>query len=593
MFNLMAKVSRTIVAALIACVFGGTVLAAPGDLDSTFGDDGIVTTPIPNESIGAASGIVIQPDGRSVVTVFARSIVGGFDLAVVRYNIDGTLDTTFSGDGIFASPFDADDLDVPGALTLQSDGKILVVGSVVDDQVGGFFILRLNSDGSLDTTFGLGGIVRISVNGASNGISISVQPDGKILAAGTAFSPEDDFFLVLRLNSNGSLDTSFGNSGSARVSFGFIDFFEDMALQTDGRIILMGNGDVSSSNPYVAMARFTSNGTLDPTFGGDGTVTTQGIGLSGTSMALQTDGKLLVGGESQGDFAVLRLNTNGSFDTSFDNDGLAVTSFGPTSDMVNDLVALPDNKIVAVGETAIGQTLLDLDVAIARFNSNGSIDTTFGTGGKVVTRIGTGSDLMNAVAIQTDGKILAAGAGTETGSSQLTAIRYLSQSRRTRFDSDGDGRADISVFRPDGSNPSIWYFLNSSNGFRRASLDSIQTLLYRTITMATVGPILQFSGQVSGISSIVRTGLFGSSFLDLRRTSLSKTTTTVTEKAIRRFIATAHGTSLEVRAVIRQHSLEFQPTGRWPEIMMAMGRLIGRSIGTASGTFWEALPDIM
>ena len=439
-------------------VFLRPIFAAAGDLDLSFGINGIVSTPIPNEISASATDIVIQPDGKSVVSVLAIG-QSGFDLAVVRYNLDGTLDTSFSGDGIFNTPFGSD-TDILSDIALQPDGKILAVGSLISGQTGGFLVMRLNPDGSLDTSFDGDGIIVINtVLGSANGLAVAVQADGKIYAAGNAFNANGDFFSVIRLNSNGSLDTTFGDNGKAAVSFGFVDFLSDMKLQSDGKIVLMGDADLSSSNPYLALVRFNSNGTLDNTFDGDGRVTTQIAGLSGTALALQSDGRILVSGSLSGDFAVLRYNLNGSLDNSFDGDGIATASFGPGSDAAHDLIVQPDNKIIAVGETAAGSNLFDLDMAAVRFNPNGSLDSTFGINGKVVTKIGEGSDLANAVALQANGKIILAGAGTKLGSSQVTLVRYLNQNR-TRFDFDGDGKADISVFRPV---ERVWYIQNSSN----------------------------------------------------------------------------------------------------------------------------------
>lgn len=458
MTKILQNIGGLILVGLLLAAFSKTILAAAGDLDSGFGGDGIVSTPIPGELIGSATDIVIQPDGKPLVAVLARG-QAGFDLAVIRYNTDGTLDTGFGGDGIFNSPFGSSDADTANSIALQTDGKILITGSLITGQTAGFAVLRLNADGSLDPSFDGDGIVVNSVLNSADGQAIEVQTDGKILVAGHAFSSAGDFFAVTRLNSDGSVDTSFGTNGSAVISFGLIDFFGAMALQPDGKIILLGDADVSSSNSFVALVRYNANGTLDNTFDGDGWAATQMTGLSGSAVALQTDGKILVGGSLIGDFAVLRYDPNGALDNTFDGDGVALASFDSDGDAVHDLIVQPDNKIIAVGETAVGPGFLDLDIATVRFNSNGSLDTGFGAGGKVVTRISANSDLANAVALQTDGKILLAGAGTELGSSQVTLVRYLNQNR-TRFDFDGDGKADISLFRP---STNVWYIQNSSD----------------------------------------------------------------------------------------------------------------------------------
>ena len=446
-------------AVLWLAFFTEAIFARAGDLDVSFGGDGIVSTPLPNESIGAASGLLVQADGKLLVSVLA--VGQDFDSAIVRYNPDGTLDTTFSGDGVFNSPFPAGDADAANAIAQQADGRLLVAGPLISGKFGGFYVLRLNPDGSLDTTFSGDGIMTGSILGTADARALAVQPDGKILVAGITFNSSsfEDYFAVTRLNSNGSLDTAFGVGGSATVSFGAIDFFDDMALQADGKIILMGNADQSSANPYLAMVRFNANGVLDNTFDGDGRVMTRIEGLHGNSLTTQPDGKILVGGSLFSAFAVVRYNPNGSLDTTFDGDGIATTAFGTTSDGVNDLIVQPDNKIIAAGETAVGPSLLDLDMATARFNADGSLDTNFGTNGKVVVRVSGESDLANAVALQPDGKIVLAGAGTELGSRQVTLVRLRTQNQ-TKFDYDGDGRADISLFRPSSS---VWYIQNSSD----------------------------------------------------------------------------------------------------------------------------------
>ena len=157
-------------------VFSKPIFAAAGDLDLSFGSNGIVSTLIPNENIGSATDIVIQPDGKSVVSVLARG-ASGFDLAIVRYNLDGTLDTSFSGDGIINTPFGSD-TDMLSDIALQPDGKILAVGSLSTNSSGGFLVMRFNSDGSPDTSFDGDGIVLNTVLGSANGLAVAVQADG-------------------------------------------------------------------------------------------------------------------------------------------------------------------------------------------------------------------------------------------------------------------------------------------------------------------------------------------------------------------------------------------------------------------------------
>lgn len=188
-------------------------LAAAGDLDSSFGTSGIVITTIPDATLNEATDIIVQPDGKMVVSAFANG-GSGFDVVLARYNPNGTLDTSFSGDGIATTPF-GNEFELARAIARQPDGKILAAGRV-GASPSRFLVLRYNADGTLDTTFDDDGIVATTVLQNADAQSIAIQSDGKIVVAGNAVnSSNEDFFAVVRYNSDGSFDNSFNGTGSA------------------------------------------------------------------------------------------------------------------------------------------------------------------------------------------------------------------------------------------------------------------------------------------------------------------------------------------------------------------------------------------
>src|SRR5262249_26730856 len=303
-----------------------------------------------------ASSVAIQADGRIVAAVTAiNSTVD--DSALARYNTNGSLDTSFGTAGeVMTAGMDG------ASMALQSDGKIVVLG-------GGFDLARYNTNGSLDTTFGTGGLV--TTGRGFDAVAVKVQTDGQIVAAGTARSGISvvDFALA-RFTTSGALDTTFGSGGQVLTNFGnTIDFASGLAIQSDGRIVESGLSELSFfSNPDVdfALARYTTSGSLDTGFGTGGQLTTN-VGQGPTAdfgpagVAIQADGKLVVAGQevtAEGaDFALARYNSNGSIDTSFGTGGQVITSFA--NDSVGTSVAIQaDGKIVLVGDT-IGPTFRD------------------------------------------------------------------------------------------------------------------------------------------------------------------------------------------------------------------------------------------
>ena len=341
-----------------------------GSLDTTFDGDGMVTT-----AVGSADdrgyGVAVQPDGKILVAGMSYG-ASNQDFALVRYNSNGSLDTTFDGDGKVTTAIGTG-ADSGQAVALQPDGKILVAGYAMMS-TNDFAIVRYNSDGSLDTTFDGDGRVTAGLGTAGDfAYALLVQPDGKILLAGSAATSVPEFG-VARFNNDGSLDTSFDGDGKVTTAVRTNgDVGRALALQSDGKILVAGYSYNGSNNDF-ALVRYNANGSLDSTFDADGKVTTA-IGSSNDysyAMAVQSDGKILLAGFANmgtNDFAMARYNTDGSLDTTFDGDGMLTTAVG-SGGASFAMAVQPDGKIVVAGNA----TMTNSDFAVVRYNSDGTLD---------------------------------------------------------------------------------------------------------------------------------------------------------------------------------------------------------------------------
>lgn len=399
-----------------------------GILDTSFGNNGIVTTVISGTyNLGHTS--VVQADGKIIVAGEAGES-STYKVAVVRYNTDGTLDGSFANSGTLI-------VQVGSArsyarnIAIQPDGKIVIGAYTYDDIASDFALVRLNADGTLDSSFGTNGITIVD-NGSHEVVdAMTILNDGKILLAGNNY----DNFLAARFNTDGSLDTSFGTNGWTTTifdsSYGQV---KDATSQNDGKILLSGfASDISTGRHKIAVARFNTDGTIDSTFGTSGQVSFN-IGSFddyGAGVAVQTDGKIMIGGYtildsnfSKYDFAAVRLNSDGTFDDSYGTNGIVVTSVIDNGrNYAEQMLIQPDNKTVLMGFVGVGSN--DDDMGMVRFDIDGNLDATFGTGGKVTTDVNGRYDYGKAIAIQPDHKIILTGYSyTSAGVAEIVVARY-------------------------------------------------------------------------------------------------------------------------------------------------------------------------
>jgi uncharacterized delta-60 repeat protein len=410
----------------LVSVFTAGLLAQPGTLDPSFGGDGKVTTDLGGGDDGAFS-VAIQPDGKIVV---AGDSYNGQDrdFALARYNIDGSFDNSFSGDGIVTTDFGGIS-ESAISVAIQPDGKIVVGGYSYSGSVNHFALARYNIDGSPDIGFSGDGQLITDLSGYSDIVqSITLQPDGKIVAAGLSSNGTNPYFALARYNSDGSLDNSFSDDGKVTTDFdGEQERAYSVVLMPDGKIVVAGNLYDDTGYDF-ALARYNIDGSPDNGFGSNGEVTTDfgGGNEVAYSVALQPDGKIVAAGYSSNitgeDFALARYNIDGSLDNSFSDDGFATNSFGSLNSIATSVAIQPDGKIVVAG-----YSFYDFggDFALSRYNIDGSLDNDFGAGGQLSTNFGF-SDFAYSVALQPDGKIVVAGISQSGTDYDFGLARYFS-----------------------------------------------------------------------------------------------------------------------------------------------------------------------
>ncbi len=405
------------------------LVATDGDIDTSFGVDGKVITDV-GDSWSKTYSVAIQNDGKIVAAGYSYN-GSNEDFALVRYNTNGTLDTTFNSDGKVITDLGRD-RDFGRSVAIQNNGKIVVAGYSYNGSDNDFALVRYFSSGTLDWFFGDHGKVITDLGGSyDEARSVAIQNNGKIIVAGYSWNGSNYDFSLVRYCADGSLDIKFGIGGKVITDMGSHngDYACNIAIQSDGKIVVAGYTG-SSGNEDFALVRYNGNGILDTTFSDDGKVITDlgGFDDRACGVAIQNDGKIIAAGNSHSshngvdsDFALVRYDANGTLDTSFGANGIVTTNMGGHDGGLSVAIQY-DGKIIVAG---FGDNGSNNDFALVRYNSDGTLDTTFSDDGKVTTDLGGHGDVARSVAIQSDGKIVVAGSSNSGSNSDFAVVRYI------------------------------------------------------------------------------------------------------------------------------------------------------------------------
>ena len=311
-----------------------------------------------------ANAMLIQPDGKIVIEGWGLHT--NSMALTIRLNADGSPDNTFGLLGVVYTNFAFQTTDLGDALALQADGKIIIAGVY---NTGFITLARLKPDGVVDSSFGLNGVTITNVAGKPTGVA--VLPDGKIILGGDRVPQYQ--FIAMRFLSNGTADTSFNHTGLSATNVGdSYPVAHAFQLQSDGKVLVGGTGTFGNQGANFAVARFMQDGGIDPSYGHQGIATTdKNSGDDLRAMYLLPDGKLLVAGgtapASNYIFAVARIDSTGNPDHSFGDDGWITTFLLDSNDYVYAVAAQPDGKAIFAGTVHNDVTTND-EIALARYN---------------------------------------------------------------------------------------------------------------------------------------------------------------------------------------------------------------------------------
>ena len=399
-------------------------------LDKTFGNVGRVVTMLNDSS--TANDIAIQSDGK-IIAGGSTTISGSSYFALVRYNGDGSLDNSFGSEGKVVTR--VKDRCVISSIAIQSDGKILAGGSAYNDGANiftdsGYTIVRYRMNGSIDSVFGNNGITIIKMANGTGGLKkLLIKPDGKILTAGSVdMATFESTPVLVQLNADGSIDSSFGTDGKMEQHIDNIEKITDMGLAKDGKILVSGQIKNWEYVGDFALIRFLQNGRLDSSFGTDGIVKTDFNNDSLNNLKVENamglivlpDGSIVMAGynyTSPATFALAKYKVNGFLDSTFGAAGKVTTSVFGLYSFANDILADPSGNLFVSGYAGN-------NFAIAKYFSTGKPDSSFGKNGIDTTDFFGFSDMAFSSALQTDGKIILAGQAGGNTNYSIALARY-------------------------------------------------------------------------------------------------------------------------------------------------------------------------
>ena len=408
-----------------------SAFAQSGILDATFGSGGKVITSTPDSLPfqNIVWSMALQTDGK-IVCAGITSISNVLNLVLLRYNTNGSLDNSFGANGRVLIndniPAIADGIQ-KAYVAIQPDGKI-----VASHPVGDFLVERFNTDGSPDLAFGVNGKARTNLGGEEEHTrSVVVKSNGKILLSGMIVNNGinmDWGIYLLQYNSDGTPDVSFGTNGVAY----YRQWAEEltMVIQPNQKILVTGRLiDTLAGNTIFGLLRFNTNGTIDNTFGTAGTATLPAVGQDfGRGIAVQPDGKILLTGDAynvQSFIRIARFTVSGMPDATFGNNGEILLAPSSNGNLANNVNVQADGKIIVAGTMNFQANMGTSDFFILRLLPNGTTDMSFGTNGEVSTDF-LNSDIAFVTAIQPDGKIVVGGVSNYYGNSKFALARYKS-----------------------------------------------------------------------------------------------------------------------------------------------------------------------
>ena len=425
------KAFRVVLLGAIFSMGWNLSLCQPGACDTIFGNNGIVVTKI-GPGTDVALSTIVQEDQKIVSAGYSFD-EGQRKFTLIRYDTLGIPDPNFGNNGLAFVSFGTGK-SVGTSLILQPDQKLVLSGYANNGAFNDFALARFNTDGTLDQSFGNEGKIVTSFNSYSIIKSSALDALQRIIVAGTTgdgpVSPGNHVFAICRYLSTGKIDSTFGDGGKVLTHISNDAVATSVAIQTDGKIVVSGYSYIGYTTVFTVV-RYNTDGSFDQSFGDAGIVLTSiGISSSPNSMVIQSDGRIVVVGNSfdgqKNNLAIVRYNSDGMLDSLFAENGVKLLNVSSNDNFARSVILQPDHKILVA--TNIKESDQEYHIGLVRLLCNGSIDSVFGEDGITKTKISQVSgDFAESICLQKDNKILLGGWTKLSDTvSAFAVIRYLS-----------------------------------------------------------------------------------------------------------------------------------------------------------------------